>query len=425
MSEFSDEEKALQMVRKIVTHELPRGMTIPGDNEDLVGSGLIDSMGWVGILSALEDATGMQNFGNPWPEGREQSIRALAETLREASHHATSARTSETTHSADLRSSKVRLVGWGYTLGSLKVEAPAIERECGLAPGTISDRAGIDSVCRADKSENEVSLGFDAAEIALNEAGVEPGKVDVLVATSATWLAFPSLAARLHARLLLRERCAAFDVGGACVGVIYALATASSLLAAEGGVALVVASELNSRRVAQAPGEFRGLFGDGSCAFVLSRSEEAHPVQGNRIGNFILGCDGTYASALRLALSEAGSLDTEFKGEQLAAAAISAMERVFEGLEHQSGVSRSGVDRFALHEPNPRVVKILAERVKIPLEKVAMVSRQTGNLGSATCGVSLCKALAQCKANHAAGRSLVTFVAAVGPGLLWGGTYIY
>jgi 3-oxoacyl-[acyl-carrier-protein] synthase-3 len=405
--------------------ELRTGESVPGDEQDLVGSGLIDSMGWVGILSALEDATGIQNFGNPWPEGREQSIRALAEALRGASHHATSARTSETMHSADLRSPQVRLVGWGYALGSLKVDAPAIELECGLTPGTISDRAGIDSVCRADKSENEVSLGFDAAEIALNEAGVEPRKVDVLVATSATWLAFPSLAARLHARLLLRERCAALDVGGACVGVIYALAAARSLLMDEGSVALVVASEINSRRLAKAPGEFRGLFGDGACAFVLSRSEEAPTGHGNRIGNFIWGCDSTYASALRLALSETGSLDTEFKGEQLAAAAISAMERVFEGLEHQSGVSRSGVNRFALHEPNPRVVKILAERVKIPLEKVAMVSRQTGNLGSATCGVSLCKALAQCKANQAACRSPVTFAAAVGPGLLWGGTYIY
>ncbi len=297
-----------------------------------------------------------------------------------------------------------------------------------LAPGTISERAGIESVCRADKSEDEVSLGFYAAEAALNEAGMESEKVDILVATSATWLAFPSLAARLHARLLLRERCAVLDVGGACVGVIYALATASSLLTAEGSVALVVASELNSRRLAGTPGEFRGLFGDGACAFVLSRSEEARATQhniGNRLGSFMWGCAGTYASALRLAVSEAGSLETEFKGEQLAAAAVSTMDRVFEGLENQSGEPRSGVNWFALHEPNPRVVKILAERVKIPLEKVAMVSKQTGNLGSATCGVSLCKTLAQCKANHAGSTPPVIFIAAIGPGLLWGGTYIY
>ena len=428
MSGFSDEEHASQMVRKFVAVELRPGVMLPGDDEDLVESGLIDSMGWVGILSALEDATGIRNFGNPWPEGRAQSIRALTEAVSEASQRDASAGVSEAVQDAELLIRQVRLVGWGYTLGSRKIQASTVEHECGLAPGTISERAGIESVCRADESEDEVSLGFYAAGAALNEARVESEKVDILVATSATWLALPSLAARLHARLLLRERCAALDVGGACVGVIYALATASSLLTAEGNIALVVASEINSRRLAGAPGGFRGLFGDGACAFVLSRSEEVHTSQdniGNRLGSFMWGCAGTYASALRLAVSEAGSLETEFKGEQLANAAISALDRVLHDLEVRSGVPRSEVNRFALHEPNPRVVEILAERWGIPREKVAMVSKQTGNLGSVTCGVSLYQALNQRKADHGASRPPVTFVAAVGPGLLWGGTYIY
>jgi hypothetical protein len=283
-------KSALDVARKIVAQELRPGAPMPADEEDLVRFGLIDSMGWVGILTALEDATEIRSFGNSWPEGRPQSIRGLAEAICEASQSPTSAHASETVQSSEDHSRQLRLVGWCYTLGSRKIQASMVERECGLATGTISERAGIKSVCRADESEDEVSLGFRAAEAALNEAGVESEKVDALVATSATWLALPSLAARVHSRLLLREGCPALDVGGACVGVIYALAAARSILTDEGSVALVVASQINSRRLATAPGEFRGLFGDGACAFVLSRSEEVGPTQqnnGNTLGSFV------------------------------------------------------------------------------------------------------------------------------------------
>jgi len=107
--------------------ELRPGESIPSDEQDLIGSGLIDSMGWVGILSALEDATGIRNFGNPWPEGRAQSIGALAEAVGEASQRDTLAGASETAQAAELHSREVRLVGGGYTLGSRKIQASTVE----------------------------------------------------------------------------------------------------------------------------------------------------------------------------------------------------------------------------------------------------------------------------------------------------------
>jgi len=114
----------------------------------------------------------------------------------------------------------------------------------------------------------------------------------------------------------------------------------------------------------------------------------------------------------------------EFKGDELAGAAISALDGVLHDLESESGVSFSEVGWFALHQPNPRVVKALADRAKIPLAKAPVVAQHAGNLGSATCGVALCKALDECEADHSRGRPKMIFVAAVGPGLLWAGTYV-
>lgn len=422
-----DETKALELVRASVSRELPTNTPIPGDEEDLVKAGLIDSMGWVAILSALEDTARLTNFAAVWPEDRPQSIRALVETLRGAGR-----RDAEETEehgespSPESADAAVAFTGWGFALGSLRVSAEEVDRECGLATHTLRDAAGIESVCRAAGTEDELTLAGSAAEAALNMAGVAPDAVDFVVATSATFLAFPSLSASLHSRLLLPESCGAIDVGGACVGLVHALAIAKGLLhGSQRGVSLVVASEVHSRRLCSSsvPGAFRGLFGDGACAFVLTRRESGSANSFMALGDFVWGCSGSLALSLRLSLADTGGFDVKFRGEQLAAAAVSAIDRILSRLENLSGRTRSEVACFALHEPNPRIIGILAERAGISLSRIPFISRTCGNLGSATCGVSLCTALTRVLTNPGSERPLI-FVAAVGPGLLWGGTYL-
>ena len=425
---YQDSEAALKLVRKCVARVLSPNMVLPQDNVDLVKVGLIDSMAWVELLIAIGDATGIKNFGNTWPDNAPQSIRALAAEMPGAASIRTKNAPKETGRAANGTDSAVSLAGWGHTLGSLSVCAAAIECECGLTAGIIRERAGIESVSRVDGNENELTLARKAAEIALQAANVDSEKVDLMVVTSATHLSFPSLSATLHTRLLLRESCLALDVGGACMGVIYALATAKALLSASRqNIALVVASEVNSPRLSSAkvPGEFRGLFGDGACAFVLARTDSGDFNETMQLGDFIWGCDGKSTSALQVGLNEAGVVEVRFKGEQLAKAAMLQMDRIIEGLETLAGRARSKVDYFAIHEPNPRLVQIISQNAMIPMEKIAQVCKTFGNLGSATCGISLCTALSKTRASRTPEHRPLIFVAAMGPGMVWGGTYLH
>ena len=427
MSEIKkwDLARSPELVQKCVSQEMRPGVPLPSGEVDLVKSGLIDSMGWVGVLTAIEEATGIQNFGSPWPADRLQSIRSLVEAI----HQSPVVRLNDVpTEKTEVRADSnhaVSIVGWGYALGSLPIDAAAIEAECGLNSGTIRDRAGIESVRHVASQENELTLGQRAAQLALESANLDADKADLLVATSATFLNYPSLSASLHNRLLLRESCGALDVGGACVGVIYALATAKALLLASNrDFALVVASEVNSRKLSSphVPGEFRGLFGDGACAFVLGRASASN--KNLRIGDFIWGCAGASATALQVGIHNSGGVEVHFQGEQLSKAALAQLDRIFDGLETLSGRARSTVDYFAIHEPNPRLVHVFAHKAEIPLEKIAQLTKTCGNLGSATCGVSLCDALTKTQVTRTAAHHPLIFVAAVGPGLLWGGTYV-
>lgn len=423
-----NEKDLIEWVSRVVARELQPGVSLPDIEADLVKTGLIDSMGWVGILSGLEEATGISNFGSDWPKGKPQSIRSLREAVRGglAAPRAQAAASAEIpTGTAAPR--HVSIEGWGYALGSLRIEAAQIEKECALTAGTISERAGIRSACRAESSENEVALAQRAADLALDAADLEAGALDLLVCASTTFLELPSLAAALHNRLLLGESCAALDVGGACVGLLTALTVARGLMISGSHRAtLVVASEVHTRRLISpaVPGEFRGLFGDGACAFVLLPSEQSQKNASTKIGDFVSGCSPALSSSLRVVMRQSGDVRVDFDGEPLASGAVMTLNQVIGKLEVTSGVSRSEVACFAFHEPNPRLTAVLAQRANIPPEKIARTAETSGNLGSVTCGVNLCTALTRLGENRRSSARQVIFVAAVGPGLLWGGTYI-
>lgn len=425
-AQLQDDSAVRELICSLLQREIQTGATLPRDDEDMVKAGVMDSMGWVGILSGIEEATGIRNFGASWPEDRPQSVRALVETVRDNLLKSQSQNREQESQDRGSEDRSVSVTGWGFALGSKTVNAAIVDGECGLPPGTLMDRAGIEWVARAAESESEATLGLKAARVALSHAGVEPELVDVLVATSATSVGFPSFAALLHNRLLIRESCSALDVGGACVGVIHALATARGLLdPSRRRVALIVASEVNSRALARpgVPGELRGLFGDGACAFVIQRV--ANPsAKGLRLGEFVSGCSGAFSSSLGVAPRDHGELEVVFKGEQLAHAAVAALNQVIGSLEGLSGKQRSEVDCFALHEPNPRLIEIFAQRAGIPLDRISRIARTSGNLGSATCGVNLCTALSRLEDSASGSPDRVIFVAAVGPGLLWAGTYL-
>jgi 3-oxoacyl-[acyl-carrier-protein] synthase III len=81
------------------------------------------------------------------------------------------------------------------------------------------------------------------------------------------------------------------------------------------------------------------------------------------------------------------------------------------------------VDFFALHEPNPRLVGIIATKIGAPPEKVALISETAGNLGSVTCGAALCEGMSRVSGRTSESPRPLIFMAAVGPGLIGAGTY--
>lgn len=318
------------------------------------------------------------------------------------------------------------IAGSAAVTGSRCVPSEEVDRAFGMPIGKLRERAGILSLAYATEDETELSLGTRAARQMLRSAGCEVQELDWIIATSETQQSYPSLAAQLHGSLGAREDCGAMDVGGACLGALNAFAAARSLIVSgQAQNVAVVTADVHSRTLVpgRVAGEFGGLFGDGASAFLLRRSAAEGPSDAYRVNEFLFGCASQYSGAVTLAGSLDGALDVHFEGESLSRAAISRMEKVISGIEAMSGISRHDAGAFATHQPNPRLLVLLAKIAGVSAEAFPPIARTAGNLGPSTCGAALHAAMQTCAARSAAERKPI-FLLSLGPGLLFGGTWL-
>jgi alkylresorcinol/alkylpyrone synthase len=139
-----------------------------------------------------------------------------------------------------------------------------------------------------------IRVGLDLAEqavlAALEQAGLTPGDVDLVVSTSVTGIAAPSLEARLASRIGLRpdvKRIPIFGLG--CVAGAAGIARIHDYLAGHpDGVAVLLSVELCSLTVQRDDSSMANivasaLFGDGAAAVVMVGDGRAHDATGPEV----------------------------------------------------------------------------------------------------------------------------------------------
>jgi 3-oxoacyl-[acyl-carrier-protein] synthase III len=325
-----------------------------------------------------------------------------------------------------LSGTDVYIVGSASAFGSRVVPSEDVDHAFGMPHGKLKSRAGIVSVAHVSEQEDEGTLGVQACQQLLEETSEKVENLDWILAASETHHAYPSLSAILHAKLHLRENCNALDVGSGCLALLQTLAVGQALLVSDRARTILVATaDVHSRTLGpgRTAGEFGGLFGDGASAFLLSNKPRDGKSVAYRLGEFFFGCASKYAEAIAISESGKGRLDVQFDGDALSRAAVTRMEKVIGEVEHRSGISREHVGAFATHQPNPRLVSLLAKQLRVSIKHFPPIGRIKGNLGSSMCGAALHAAL-----HHAASQPveqrLPVFLASLGPGLIFGGGWM-
>src|SRR5436305_439227 len=182
----------------------------------------------------------------------------------------------------------VRVLGTGSYVPDAVVTNDHLHQRFGFDSAWIVKRTGILERRHALPHQATSDLCYEAASRCLDNAGVRPADIDLLVlATFTPDMDFPSTACLVQDRLKLT--CAAFDVQAACAGFMYGLITgAAYVVSGASERALVIGGDCNSRVVNPADLKTYPLFGDGAGAVLLTRGR---PDQG--LVSYSLGSDGS------------------------------------------------------------------------------------------------------------------------------------
>ncbi len=260
----------------------------------------------------------------------------------------------------------------------------------------IVERSGIRERRLAADDQITSDLGVPAVRVALEDAGVAAEEIDMLIMTTITPdMIFPSTSCILQSKLGL-SNAACCDLNAACTGCIYSIEMGRHLI--EGGNykrVLVVGAEKLSAITDWEDRATCVLFGDGAGAMVLGPADDDKGVV-----DIYLGANGEWGDLLFMPAG--GTLNPashetvdrrmhymKMRGPEVFKHAVIEMARSVEIVLERNGLTVEDIDCLIPHQANIRIIKALAKRISIPVEKVFVNLETRGNMSAAALFVAL------------------------------------
>lgn len=289
----------------------------------------------------------------------------------------------------------------------------------------IRERTGVERRHIAEE-ETTVSMAVEAGRQAVEEAGISPEEIDmILVATGSADRVFPCTACQVQ-EALGALGAVGFDLNAACSGFLFAYNTAQAYIAS--GIyrtILIIGSESLSRIVDWTDRGTCILFGDGAGAVLLQAKEgkSYRPVaHSDGKGGPALTGPGA-AGRVRSIDKEREESKTEYitmNGKDVFQFAVRKVPQVIQEVLKENELSIEDIDWFVLHQANARIVDAVARRLRLDIGKFPMNLQEYGNTSSASIPILLNELNREGVLKK--GQKLV--LAGFGAGLSWGASVL-
>lgn len=312
-----------------------------------------------------------------------------------------------------------KIIGTGSYLPSQIRTNADLEKMVETSDEWIVTRTGIRERRIAAPDETVATMGFSAAQRALEMAGIEANDVGlIIVATTSSSHAFPSSACMIQQMLEIKD-CAAFDLAAACAGFTYALSVADQYIK-NGAVkhALVIGADVLARALDP---EDRGtiiLFGDGAGAVVLAQSEEQGIISTH------LHADGRYSQLLTLPYQDRAHQDqpayVTMSGNEVFKVAVTELAHIVDETLQANNLDREMLDWLVPHQANLRIISATAKKLGMTMDKVVVTLDRHGNTSAASVPSALDEAVrdGRIKPGH------LILLEAFGGGFTWGSALV-
>ncbi|WP_031509796.1 ketoacyl-ACP synthase III [Streptomyces megasporus] len=279
-----------------------------------------------------------------------------------------------------------RLAGIGHYFPGEPVRNDHFEamEALGIDDAWIREHTGISSRhWPEDDKERAVEMAVKAVDRALEQAGLEPDDIDLVIGTTSTTRprVNPSSATNNYMDISLPlqhqaglKRATCFDVGAvACAGFMYSSSVACALLPVMGiRNALVVCAE-NPRPILNFDYRYSALFGAGAAAAVWS-ADTAEP----GLLDVVLHSDGEHFNAFDIDENDKMIM----RGRQVGDLGPKLLVQAGRELLERNKLKVSDVDWFIPHQGNLNMINQVCAELELPEDRVLTNIQKRGNTSS-------------------------------------------
>lgn len=288
----------------------------------------------------------------------------------------------------------------------------------------IFSRTGIKERNIAGEGEYTSDLAFNAGKEAIENSGLSPSDIDLLILTTVTPdNTTPSTACKVAKRLGLRSGVPSFDISAACSGFVYAMTIADSLIkTGQAKNVLLIGAETLSRIVDWKDRNTCVLFGDGAGAMVLCAKETENADSSGIIASEIYSDGAAYDDLYTNGgVSTTQSAGTIFmNGKEVFKQAVHCLSQGAQDVLKKTGMKISDVDWLLPHQANIRIIEATGKMLNIAPEKVIVEIENLGNTSAASIPI----AFSRCVQSGKIHKGDIVLFTAMGAGFTWGASLI-
>jgi 3-oxoacyl-[acyl-carrier-protein] synthase-3 len=315
------------------------------------------------------------------------------------------------------------VLGTGSALPEKVITNADLEKLVDTSDQWITDRTGIRERRQAAPNETTSSLSVQASRHALENAGIAPTDLDLIIcSTISPDMPLPSTASLIQRDLGARG-CCAFDLAAACSGFLFGMTVAEQFIRTGASRhVLVIGAELLSRYIDYKDRATCVIFGDGVAAAVFGAVDPpsgilAHELhtEGQYAEHLFIPAGGTAMPASCQTVEE-GAHYIKMRGNELFKVAVRNLEDVSRQVLSRAGLKVDDIDLFIPHQANQRITEAVRERLGLSSERVYSNICRIGNTSSAS--IPIC--LDECVRNGRLKRGNLVLMSAFGAGVTWG-----
>jgi len=313
-----------------------------------------------------------------------------------------------------------RIIGTGSYLPARVLTNAELEKQIETTSEWIVERTGIRERHIAAEGELTSDLAQQAAEKAIEAAGIDAGEIElIVVATTTSDRVFPSTACVLQAKLGITNGCPAMDVQAVCSGFVYAVSVADQFIrSGQVKTALVVGAETLSRITDWTDRSNCMLWGDGAGAVVLRASEQPGIIATH------LHADGRYQDLLfvdgGVSLKKEGACYMRMSGNAVFKMAVNTLDAIVDETLAANGLQKTDIDWLVPHQANIRIIQATAKKLGMSMESVVVTVDRHGNTSAASIPLALDTAVREGKIKPGE----LVLMEAFGGGFTWGSVLV-